>query len=142
MNNSEIFDTLKLFIKLYPEAELRDIYKSFFQDEFGAGHIIDNPVEARSSFDRELEAMDSYGREKAVPCGLGHNFCRIPMDIIIDGKVSADEYFSAFSDDAESFLLPDIEVWKQKWRGIWDLISNFESSLNNFQKDSAEIFSA
>jgi len=35
------FETAVLYeSKYYPEARLRDIYKNFFQDPFGPGHLI------------------------------------------------------------------------------------------------------
>ena len=41
----------------YPESTLQDIYKSFYQEHFGPGHIISDTASARRYLMRELSEM-------------------------------------------------------------------------------------
>jgi hypothetical protein len=42
-------------LKYYPEARLRDIYKNFFQDAFGPGHLIPDTTHAGNYLNYELQ---------------------------------------------------------------------------------------
>lgn len=41
-------------LKHYPETQLRDIYKNFFQDAYGPGHLIPDSTHAGKYLDIEL----------------------------------------------------------------------------------------
>ena len=47
-------------LRLHPEARLTDIYKFFFQDEFGPGHMIPSRKAAMSYLDFELSSSTSF----------------------------------------------------------------------------------
>ena len=57
------FDTLSIHIAIkrqmaiYPESTLQDVYKSFYQDRFGPGHIISDTASARSYLMHEFSKM-------------------------------------------------------------------------------------
>ncbi len=46
----------------YPESTLQDIYKSFYQEHFGPGHIISDTASARRYLMRELSEMEKTNR--------------------------------------------------------------------------------
>ena len=67
---SKEFDRLvrkavKRQMKNYPESTLQDMYKSFFQDRFGAGHIIADRQGAVAYMNREIEQSDKFDGELA-----------------------------------------------------------------------------
>ncbi len=126
-------------LELYSESTLKDIYKSFFQDEFGPGHLLENPEKTRIYFEQELKSMKSRRRCYAEPCGRGRNFYRVPMDLIIDGSVSAEVYFSNFHSGASEFILPDMDKWKKKWSIIFRILQGHRDLIKNFERDSLEI---
>lgn len=45
-------------LALYPEARLQDLYKAFFQAEFGAEHIVADTTSAGQYLNRELSITD------------------------------------------------------------------------------------
>ncbi len=102
----------------FPESSLVDIYKSFYQDEFGPGHLLGDMQGAREYFCKELEGMTSAGRYVLEPCGTGSRFCRAPLDIVLDGIISPEEFFSGFIEGASMFTLPDISQWRVRWKEI------------------------
>ena len=126
-------------LKLYPESTLQDIYKSFFQDEFGPGHLIEDVSFAREYFDLELEDMVSRGRREPEPCGTGKNFYRIPMDLVKDGIISVDEFFNTFMESSKDFKVPDINSWKIEWGEIIKEIEKMNLQIPDLQRDKKAI---
>ncbi len=55
-----VLKTVEKQIQKYPESALKDIYKSFFQDEYGHGHLLTDTSVSRKYFDYELSQMTSY----------------------------------------------------------------------------------
>ncbi|MCK9547476.1 MAG: hypothetical protein M0Q37_03085 [Sphaerochaeta sp.] len=125
----------------YPQSALGDLYKSFFQDSFGPGHLLDDLGQTRLSFERELAAMQSRGRWASEPCGLGRNFHRIPMDLIVDGIVDREEYYDSFLASARSFTLPDIVYWREEWQTILEALRPLEHQIKDFGADEKRIAS-
>ena len=136
---SSVYQAVELQLLKYPESSLKDIYKSFFQDEYGPGHLLEDTVSARKYFDYELSVMKSKAYYEDEPCGLGNNFYRASMDCIVDGLVDADDYFTAFIKSSKDFSLPDIEGWKEKWEAILKEIFPLRGSIHHFEKDMTEI---
>lgn len=133
--NKEIRLAIGRQLQFYPESTLQDIYKSFFQDEYGPGHLLNDTVAARNYFERELSQMESGGNYRAEPCGTGKNFYRVPLDLVKDGLIPADTYFSAFMAGAAEFREPDIESWKENWGEILRTIEKMDLQLMNFEED-------
>ena len=83
----------------YPESTLRDLYKSFFQDRFGPGHIVSDTTAAGNYLRRELAeaaATGGYAGGYYEPVGCGEQFCRVSLAVIAEGLVSYEHYFDAF----------------------------------------------
>ena len=119
----------------YPQSALGDLYKSFFQDAFGPGHLLDDLKQTRLYFDRELETMQSRGCRASEPCGLGRNFHRIPMDLIVDSIVGREEYYDSFLRGARSFALPNLASWKEEWQIIMEAITPLRHLIKDFEAD-------
>jgi len=134
-DKNEIRQAVENQLKIYPQSSLQDIYKSFFQDEFGPGHLVENVSYAREYFDLELEEMVSQGRHNAEPCGTGKNFYRVPMDLVKDGIIPEEDYFSAFLESASSFTTPDVIAWKQQWNEIVGIVEKMDHDIPNFKED-------
>ena len=137
-----VLNAVREQLELYPKSTLKDIYKSFFQDEFGPGHLLKDPVETRIYFEQELEVMQSQGRTDVEPCGTGEKFCRVPMDLIKDGYINKEDYFSAFLIGASEFETPHIDSWKKKWNIILAILKPLNERIIDFGKDSSVIYEA
>jgi hypothetical protein len=135
----EIRDAVNTQLKQYPASTLQDIYKSFFQDEFGPGHLIEDLSVAKEYFDLELEDMISRGRRDAEPCGSGKNFVRAPMDLVKDGIIPADDYFAGFLESSAGFKNPDIITWKKRWVQIEAEIEAMGLKIPNLEQDQKAI---
>ena len=137
--DNEIMQAVRNQLQLYPESTLQDIYKSFFQDEFGPGHLVENVSYAREYFDLELEEMASQGRHNAESCGTGKNFYRVPLDLVKDGKIPEEDYFTSFMESSSDFKIPDVETWKTKWGEIVNVIETMELDIKNYKDDKAAL---
>ena len=126
---------VELQMKNYPASTLQDIYKGFFQDEYGSGHLVEDYDFAREYFDLELDDMVSRGMHEVEPCGEGKNFVRVPMDLVKDGMIPDNEFFMAFFEGAGKFKEPDIRQWREKWDHIEKEIEKMDLRLPNFEKD-------
>ncbi len=119
----------------YPESTLQDIYKSFFQDEFGPGHLVSDIAGSGKYFEREISEMTSRGNYQAELCGTGKNFVRVPLDLVKDGKVPSEVYFDIFVESAKSFKIPDVIRWKKRWTRIARIISAMGLPISGFGND-------
>jgi hypothetical protein len=135
----EIRQAVEAQIERYPESTLQDIYKSFFQDEFGPGHLLGDSTAAREYLQRELSAMKSKGNYKPEPCGTGENFYRLPMDLVKDGIIPEEVYFEGFMKSSKDFKTPDIESWKKKWVEILEEIEAMDLQIPNLEQDKRAI---
>lgn len=135
LSDKEIASAVNIQLKNYPASSLQDIYKSFFQDEFGPGHLLGDSAGAWEYLEYELTTMESSRNHDAEPCGTGENFYRVPLDLVKDGVISDKALFSAFMESASKFRLPDIESWKKKWEEIEAVIEGMNLNLPNYEQD-------
>ena len=71
----------------YPKSTLKDLYKNFFQDKFGPGHIISDTTAAGNYLRRELASYTECTGEIAEPTGWEGNFLRVNLSVIKSGRI-------------------------------------------------------
>ncbi len=123
-------------LEVYPESSLQDIYKSFFQDRFGPGHLISDTIAAQEYLQRELREMGETVMPYYEAAGAGENYYRVSLAVIKDGIVSEKDYFDAFIESAAKVSFPTIEAWKEEWNGILRVIP---VDIENYAADKAMI---
>ncbi len=64
-------DTVLYHMDKYPLMEITDLVKLAFQNEFGPGHLILNPDNARMWLEREYNSVKGAGGEPTVDIGNG-----------------------------------------------------------------------
>ncbi len=120
----------------YPDSELRDIYKSFFQDRFGPGHLVADTLAARRYLHSELMSMGESALPYYEPAGAGCNYYRVSFAVIRDGFVTEDEFFKTFMESAGNVVFPTIEEWTAEWN---DILKFVPTNLKNYDSDKAMI---
>ena len=80
----------------YPHSTLQDIYKSFFQDNFGPGHAVPDSAQAASWLRGELAKVERLDVQLYEPTGYNGNYYRVSLAAVVGGKVLADALLSAF----------------------------------------------
>ena len=78
----------------YPEANLQDVYKTCYQDFFGAEHLMQDTAAARAYLRYELselgnEEIRELGMPLREPTGFRHRFVRINLAMVVNGEMSS-----------------------------------------------------
>lgn len=123
----------------YPESHLADLYKSFFQDRFGPGHIINDRESARKYIVSEFENADTLVLPYLEPCGWEHNYIRVSLSAIRDGIITVDALTDALVQSADPVREEDLESWKGEWKEILSVISEECPDLPDFDSEKQRI---
>ena len=140
-----IGEAIAIQMKDYPQSTLKDVYKNFFQDAFGPGHLMsdaDDAQERMSNYLRsecELAKTDVDPSPYFVKIGWHGRFYRVNLSVINEGKVPFDVFLSAFMESAKIFVLPEIEDWRKAWSVIEDVFKEGGYEGSGFSEDSTAI---
>lgn len=123
----------------YPQSTLQDIYKSFFQDRFGPGHIVPDSTKAAAYLQRELSTVEDTCVLMYEPTGDQGNYCRVALAAITSGRVPFDMYMSAFLRSVREVRSVDFEAWAAEWQQIERIIRGMGLSLPGYDADAVAI---
>ncbi len=123
----------------YPHSTLQDIYKSFFQDNFGPGHAVPDSAQAASWLRGELAKVERLDVQLYEPTGYNGNYYRVSLAAVVGGKVQADALLSAFLRSVRAVQPGEVEAWVQEWAQIENVISKMELALPGYEADAAAI---
>ncbi len=118
----------------YPESTLQDIYKSFYQEHFGPGHIISDTASARRYLMRELSKMGETPSPYFEPTGSQGDYVRVYLSAIADSLITAEQLLDAFVRSANSWQEPTVS-WMEKWEAIVSIIQANKFELEGFETD-------
>lgn len=118
----------------YPESTLQDIYKSFYQEHFGPGHIISDTASARRYLMRELSEMGKTQSPYFEPTGSQGDYVRVYLSAIADSLITAEQLLDAFVRSANSRQEPTVS-WMEKWEAIVSIIQANKMEIEGFETD-------
>ena len=118
----------------YPESTLQDIYKSFYQEHFGPGHIISDTASARRYLVRELSEMGKTQSPYFESTGRQGDYVRVYLSAIADSLITAEQLLDAFVRSANSRQEPAVS-WMEKWEAIVSIIQANKIELEGFETD-------
>jgi len=86
----------------YPKATLQDLYKTCYQDFFGAEHIMQDTAAARTYLRHELdelrhEDVNESGMPMREPTGFRHRYERINLVTVLTGGMSEESLWRLFT---------------------------------------------
>ena len=125
----------------YPKSTLQDLYKSFFQDRFGPGHLVNDTSTAGKYLRYELNNSESFHERYYEPTGYENNYYRVNLSVLKENKISYQKYFDAFLRSVEKIDLDAILEWKEEWSEIESVIISMNLDLENFEEDLEMIHS-
>ena len=135
------FDTLSIRAAIehqltaYPESTLQDIYKSFYQDRFGPGHMISDTASARNYLMRELSEMSEASAVYYEPTGNEGRFVRVYLSAVADGLIPADQLLDAFVRSAN--MAKELETdWEAEWKAVVGTITKYGIQVQGFEDAS------
>lgn len=126
-------------MQAYPRSTLRDLYKNFFQDRFGPGHIISDTASAAAYLRKELALREQFEGAYYEPTGYLGNFYRVNLSLIKEEVVDYQVYFDAFVRSVNDIKPMSVEEWEKEWILISGVISEMNLDLENYTRDSTEI---
>jgi hypothetical protein len=129
-------------LKHYPEARLTDLYKNYFQDAYGPGHLIPDTASAGSYLDWELHQSDWIDPTPYQALGINHDFYRINLILLKNGVIPRDTLLLGMVKSASLARNPDIESWKNEWAEVLEIIEKMKPDLPGLKSDEQLIASS
>lgn len=126
-------------MKKYPKSTLKDIYKNFFQDRFGPGHLIEDVELAHHYLHHELPYCSAEFSEAAEPTGWQHNFYRVNLAVVKDDLISCDALLDALVRSSNNVKPVSIDDWRKEWSEIEAIVKSMDLSLPDYEEDEKEI---
>ena len=117
----------------YPQATLQDIYKTCYQDYFGAEHLLTDTASARKYLHLELDECresDMSAMPEEEPTGFRHRFSRINLSKVINGEITEQQLLSMFIEAAAKN-----NAFGDDWAEEWDKIASVALQVNPKWRD-------
>jgi len=140
MDTTAMRQAIKLQISHYPELRLQDIYKTFFQDRFGPGHLITDTAVVIQYLNKELEEFPLWQETVPAyePTGYQGNFVRVHLSCLTIDGISARTLTDAFV--RSSKVKVDMPIsWKEEWHLILQIIEEEGWQMPDYEQDKAKI---
>ena len=122
----------------YPESTLQDIYKNFYQEHFGPGHIISDTASARRFLMNELSENDCASPVYYEPTGIEGRYVRVYLSTVKDSLIDAEQLLEAFIKSA-NFQHPQDDDWVSEWKDIVNTIQEYKIQVNGFEQDTSKL---
>ena len=135
VENEAIEAAIARQVDMYPLTTLQDVYKSFYQECFGPGHIIEDEYSAAAYFHQEtsLSTEEPYGGYLYEPTGKDGGYYRVNLYAVKSGKLPAEILLSAFLRSAQPVTPEGIKTWKKTWRKVEKIAREFD--LPGYESD-------
>ena len=125
---------IEMQLVTYPESTLQDIYKSFYQEHFGPGHIISDTASARRYLMRELSEMGKTQSPYFEPTGSQGDYVRVYLSAVADNLITAEQLLDAFVRSANLWQEPAVS-WLEKWETIVSIIQANKMEIEGFESN-------
>jgi hypothetical protein len=135
----KVKESVVMQLNVYPKSTLLDLYKNFFQDKFGPGHIISDTAAAKAYLEEELSEFKTSVNPEIEPIGWENNYVRVNLSLLKKGVVPEQVLLNAFIGSANTAQMPGIESWKQEWTRILKVIEKMNLDLPGFAQDKTTI---
>lgn len=125
----------------YPAATLQDVYKTCYQDFFGAEHLMQDTAAARKYLQYELnelrnEGVNELGMPMREQTGFRHRFERINLAMVVNGAMSEEELLQLFIEAAgKDNALHD--RWSEEWSEIERIALDLQPAWQNEELQKA-----
>jgi hypothetical protein len=122
-------------LKHYPDAMLTDLYKNYFQDAYGPGHLIQDTASAGAYLESELHQPDWTDPLPYQALGTNHDFYRINLLLVKKGIIPKDTLLIGMVKSARLARNPDIDTWKKEWAEVLEIIKKMKPDLPGLKSD-------
>ena len=115
MLKNKIITAVNKEIERFPELSITDLYKFFYQGEFGPNHFIDDRKSAEIWLTKELESIEDEQVPILYNVGLSDNFLRVDLRFIKQQIISMEELFEMFLKSTKKQVKYDKAQWSKLW---------------------------
>ena len=126
-------------LKHYPEAHLTDLYKNYFQDAYGPGHLIPDTTSAGNYLSWELQQPEWTDTLLYQPLGINHDFYRINLLLVKNKVIPRDTLLLGMVESVKLARNPEIEIWKKEWGEVLQVIKKMNLRLPEMKSDERHI---
>jgi hypothetical protein len=123
----------------FPESRFVDIYKSFFQDAYGPGHLIPDTTHAGMYLSEELQYENWPDTMLWQATGINHAYYRINLVLVKNGTIPRDTFLLAMLESATLARKPEISDFKNQVNELFDAVKKQHPDLPDLEKDKAAI---
>jgi hypothetical protein len=127
-------------LKHYPEAHLTDLYKNYFQDAYGPGHLIPDTTSAGSYLSWELQQPEWTDTLLYQPLGTKHDFYRINLLLVKNHVIPRDTLLLGMVKSVPLARNPEIEIWKKEWAEVLSVIKQMTLRLTEMKSEEKQIW--
>lgn len=139
--NERIRKAVESQLSMYPKSTLQDLYKNFFQDYFGPGHIVSDTLSAGAYLNSELASLEEVSGAYYEPTGYNGNFYRVNLSVVKKGLIPRDVFFDAFIRSVSAIQTITFDEWKKEWSDIDAVIYSMDLPLSDYTQEREKIFS-
>lgn len=131
IDKSALRQAIERQLATYPKSQLQDIYKAFYQEHFGAEHMITDKEAARNYLDQELATMqDKRDGIYVEPIGMSGDYVRVYLIAVSHKILSSSQLLQAFIESAGDHKPPTIS-WATKWQAIVEVVDEVSPGLGS-----------
>lgn len=123
----------------YPQARLTDLYKNYFQDAYGPGHLIPDTTSAGRYLSWELQQSEWPDTLLFQPLGIHHDFYRINLVLVKNKVIPRDTLLLGMVESVKLARNPDITSWKKEWAEVLSVIKKMHLQLPEMKADEKRI---
>lgn len=127
-------------LRYYPEAHLTDLYKNYFQDAYGPGHLIPDTTSAGNYLSWELQQPEWSDSLLYQPLGKNHDFYRINLLLIKNKVIPRDTLLLAMVESVPLARNPEIESWRKEWAEVMQVIKQLNLRLSGMKSEERQIW--
>ena len=139
VNKKQVRLAVSRQMQQYPASTLQDIYKNFFQDRFGPGHIVADTARAGAYLREELKQVMRLDVPMYEASAERAAYYRVSLAAIKSGLVSYEVFFSAFIRSVTALPGVDVSDWAKEWASIEKIIRSMSLDLPNYEEDARAI---
>lgn len=130
-NKAAMRQTIEYHLTTYPASTLQDIYKAFYQEHFGAEHMIADTAAVRNYLNYELGHCDDQTITLYYePIGISGNYVRVYLNAVNDGLITPEQLLWAFLDSAKPVKHAALD-WATQWEAIIEVIDEINPGLGS-----------
>ena len=135
INKAALRQAIEQQLSDYPASTLQDIYKAFYQEHFGAEHMIADTAAVRNYLYYELDHCDDQTISLYYePIGVKGNYVRVYLNTVKDNLIIPEQLLWAFLDSAKPKQHSDTD-WATKWEAIVEVIDEIKPGFRQEERE-------